>query len=51
MASKDEVDAGLVQDGDAILLRCDKIYKPAVVERGKYVLWCALFRILYQTST
>ena len=50
MASKDESDAGLVREGDAILLRCDKVYKPAVVERGKYVLWCALFRIYIKVA-
>lgn len=46
MESKSEQDSGLVQEGDAVLLRCDKLYKPAVVEKGKYVEWCALFRIL-----
>ena len=38
MASKSEINTGLVQEGDAILLRCDKVYKPAVVERGRYLL-------------
>lgn len=53
MASKDEVVTGLVQEGDAVLLRCDKVYKPAVVEKGKYVPWCALFGIfvLIEQST
>lgn len=47
MASKaDEVDKGLVKEGDAILLRCDKVYKPAIVEKGRYDPWCALFRII-----
>ena len=35
MVSTGAMDTGLVQEGDAILLRCDKVYKPAVVEKGK----------------
>lgn len=36
---------GVVQEGDAVLLRCDKVYKPAVAINGRLVKWCVLFRI------
>jgi len=33
----------VVQEGDAVLLKCDKVYKPAVVTKGGLVMCCALF--------
>jgi len=35
----------VVQEGDSILLKCDKVYKPAVVTKGRLVMWCALFGV------